>query len=449
MTVSAGITHEITEWVQALSYKQMPEDVVAAAKKGIVDTIAVMLVGGYEPSTRIVADMLRAEGAEPISRQVGSTFRTSPRGAALVNGTSGHALDYDDVHSNAQGHPSTVVLPAALAIGEMIHASGQQLIEAYIAGIEVMGKVGTLLGESAYARGWHATAILGPLASAMAAGKLLGLNSKALSMALGVAVSQAGGSRQNFGTMVKPLHAGWAAASGVVAAQLASTGMTADRNILEAPLGMLALYNGETSRWKPDSLGNPFEIVSPGLGVKIYPCCAGTHRALDATLHLRQAAVADASDIAEVHIRVHKNGLAPLIYERPSTGLEGKFCMGYVVAVALLDGRISIETFTDEMIRRRDVNALMDVIHVVEGEEAGGHFAEVAITLKNGESVSKRVDHPRGTSEVPLNFKEVRDKFYTCAGTVLPEQQSHTALTQIEELEKVSDIESILEVLVP
>lgn len=457
MTAASGPTRLLAEWVESISYAQLPGDVVTAAKRGILDTVAVMLAGARESGTQIVAKTVRLQVAEPVARQLGDRLSTSAFGAALVNGSSGHALDFDDTQANAQGHPSTVVLPAVLAVADALHASGQQVITAYVAGIETMGKIGAALGHAAYSKGWHATSLLGPLASAMAAGKVLALGASDLEAALGIAVSQAGGTRQNFGTMVKPLHAGWAASSGVLAAQLAAEGLTASREILEVPMGMLALYGGKSGESEVrqalilGQFGEPFEIVSPGLGVKRYPCCAATHRALDATFQIREEIAANPGDIAGVDVRLNKGGLAPLIYDRPSTGLQGKFCMRYVVAAALIDGEIAIGTFTDDMVRRRKMQDLLDVIRVTEADVDSGedHWAEVSLTLKSGAVVTRRVDIPRGSPERPLALAEIQQKFTMCAQNVLPADHASAAREHLHDLERVADIRDVIDLLVP
>ena len=222
---------------------------------------------------------------------IGSGFKTSAPLAALANGTMAHALDFDDVNWHMSGHPTVPLLPAILALGQGVHASGQEVLLAYALGFEVETKVGLGMNPRHYDLGWHATSTLGTLGAAVACAKLLRLDVMKTRMALGIAASMAAGLRQNFGTMTKPLHPGQAAMNGVTAAQLARLGWTADANILEAPYGFCQLYAG-AGRYRLDDvvkqLGQPFEILASGVAIKQYPCCAFTHRALDGMLTLVQ-----------------------------------------------------------------------------------------------------------------------------------------------------------------
>jgi 2-methylcitrate dehydratase PrpD len=442
------MTATVTDWVVGTSHASFPGPVVEAAKRGIVDTLGVMLAGSREDVTRLVARTVAEDGARPVARQVGSDLRTSAQGAALVNGTSGHALDFDDIHEETQGHPSTVILPAALAVGEMVGADGPRLIEAYVIGLEVMAKIGAAIGPRAYAKGWHATSMLGPLGSAAAAGKLLGLGADAMERALAMAVSFAGGSRQNFGTMTKPVHAGWAASAGVTAARLAAAGVSASAGILEAPLGLFALFEGD-----PDAglgeLGRPYSIVTPGLTVKVHPCCGSTHRSIDAALAVRAASPRGVDEIAAVDVFVPPGETVALIYERPATGLEGKFCLPYTVARALLDGALTIDTFEDGRTREPEAVALMDKVRVTEREAADGHGAEVRVTYRDGSSVSRAALYPRGAPEAPLGRDEIHAKFLVCAKQVVGPRQGEAAVDALWRLESVGGIASVLDLLTP
>ena len=418
MTNRPGMTALIADWAARTSYASLPDAVIEAGKRGIVDTLGVMLAGSREAVSRMVARTVLEDGARPVARQVGSAARTSPQGAALINGASGHALDFDDIHDETQGHPSTVILPATLAVGEMAGASGARVIEAYVVGLEVMAKIGAAIGPRAYAKGWHATAMLGPLAAAVAAGKLLGLGAEGLERALGIAVSFAGGSRQNFGTMTKPLHAGWAAHSGVTAARMAAAGISASAGILEAPLGMFTLFDGDRTAALA-ALGNPYSILEPGLTVKIHPCCGSTHRSVDAALAVRAASKRSADEISAVEVSVPLGEMKPLIYDRPATGLQGKFCLPYTVARALLDGALTIGTFEDRRTDEPDVVALMDKVRVRERASVDALGAQVRVTYIDGSVLSRAVAHAKGTPGDPIGRAEVHAKFLACAGQVL------------------------------
>src|SRR5215472_16756351 len=243
-----GTTRDVAAWVAAASFEAMPAEVIDRARAGVIDTVGVILAGRDEPVTRIAAELVAEDGAAPVASHLGTTLMTSPEAAALLNGVAGHALDYDDVSASLTGHPSVVVLPAALAAAELMGASGAALLAAYVAGVEVTAKLGLAIGPAHYRMGWHATSTLGTLGAAMAAGTLLRLDAERLTNALAIAVSMASGSRQNFGTMTKPLHAGHAARCGVAAARLAGRGLTGDPTALEAPFGLFALMSAGEGR---------------------------------------------------------------------------------------------------------------------------------------------------------------------------------------------------------
>lgn len=453
-----GMTRDVATWAATVSIDEMLPEVRAAAQAACLDTIGAILAGAPEPVTRIVADALAEDSARPAASQLGGRLRTSVEGAALLNGTSGHALDYDDVSRSLYGHPSVVVLPAALAVAEARRASGRALLEAYVAGVEVLAKLGRVAGAGHYQAGWHATSTLGTLGSAAAAGKLLGLDAGRLAHALAIAASESSGSRRNFGTMTKPFHAGHASRCGVHAARLAERGMTGETSVLEAPLGFFALFapGAVLPEALAETLGRPYELVSPGLSVKRYPCCYETHRAAEGVLELVAGYEIRPGDVARATVAVPRGALAPLISLRPRTGLEGKFSMAYVVAAAICDRRLTLDTFTDAAVARPQISELMDRVTVVEdgaipAEEnvMEGGYVEVRIRRRGGAELVSRVDRPRGSPERPLGSEELLDKFRDCARRVLPEPQIDRAIARLRVLEAVPDVRELIELLVP
>lgn len=453
-----GLTHDVAEWIARTSIDEAPAAVVDAARSAIIDTVAVILAGAAEPVTRIVAAAVAEEGASPVADRLGARLRTSMEGAAFVNGVSGHALDYDDVNRSAIGHPSVVVLPAALAAAQGAGASGRALLEAYVLGVEVMAKLGRAMGTAHYRTGWHATSTLGTLGAAMAAGKVFRLEPEALRHALAIAVSEASGSRQNFGTMTKPFHPGHAARCGVLAARLARKGMTGDTAILEAPLGYFAIFSYGEARIDgvAERLGNPYDVVTPGMNVKRYPCCYATHRAADAVLDLTRQHELRAGDVESAEVVVPPGGLAAVTRDRPQTGLEGKFSLPYVVAAAILDGRVTLETFTDEMVRRPEAQALLRTVRPVEDPSIPVEFnaieeghVVVRIRRRGGPVLERRVDYPRGAPQNPLSRNELYDKFRDCARQVLPREQGERALALLASLEELHRLDELVAALIP
>jgi 2-methylcitrate dehydratase PrpD len=418
----------------------------------------VMIAGAVEPVARIVAETVAEDGARPVAGQLGALLRTSAEGAALVNGTSGHALDFDDVSDSMRGHPSVAVLPAALAVAQSVRAPGRALLEAYIAGVEVMAKLGRAMGPAHYRHGWHATSTLGTLGAAAAAGKLLDLDSVRMQQALAIAVSEASGCRQNFGTMTKPFHPGHAARCGVHAARLAQKGMTGADAAVEGPVGFFAVFSFGEARIEglAETLGRPFDLVSPGLNVKKYPCCFQTHRAADGVLDLVEEHGIRPEDVGTVTVTVPNGGRQALIYDRPETGLQGKFSMPYVMAAAILDRRLGLESFTDASVARPEAQALLRRVTTVEDpaiRDGWNPSAQGSVTVElqigGGRSVARRIEHPRGSPAAPLRHEELTAKFRDCAGRVLEPEVVERALALLESVETVPDVNALVEALVP
>jgi 2-methylcitrate dehydratase PrpD len=347
----------------------------------------------------------------------------SARSAALIDGTAAHALDYDDVDDALFGHPSAVLVPTLLVLGDACGSSGEELLVAYQCGLLVCRRLAAALGiEDHYRSGWHATSTVGTLGAAAAAARLLGLSADAARHALGMAASMSGGSRQNFGTMTKPLHVGLAAEHGILAASLAGRGFTADPDQLEGPMGFLALFGDGARPVEPadEGAGDP-----AGLNVKLYPCCYATHAAVDAALELRDAltaAGASVDDVAGMDVAVPPGGLAPLIHHRPTDGLQAKFSLEYAVSVAMLDNEVILASFEDGRARRADVQGMLRRVTVAEtatppsGLPAWDETFAAVVTLRlaDGRTLAARVDQPAGHATRPVSDDQLRAKFSDC-----------------------------------
>jgi 2-methylcitrate dehydratase PrpD len=447
------LTEGLAQFVTDLHTSDIPSQARDLAVRAVVDTVGVVLAGSREDCARIVAELVRARESRPVATVAGQGFRTTPESAAFVNGVAGHALDYDDVNTAMTGHPSVPLVPAVLAVGEETGATGLETITAFIAGFEVETRIGRSIGLSHYARGWHATATVGVLGAAAAAAKLYGLTVDQTRMALGIAVSLASGSRQNFGTMTKPLHPGHASQNGIVAAQLAARGFTADATAIEAPLGFFSLFS-PGGDGNPETvlagLGRDFEMLHSGISVKNYPCCFGTHRAVQAVLDLVSEDRLTAGSVERVDVLMPRGAAAPLIHSRPATGLEGKFSMEYCVAAALLDGRVGLSTFEDREVQRPAAQELLRRVGLSEADvecaPAEG-FAEVRLQLRDGSEIVRRVDEPRGGPQTPLTLQELTAKYRDCSEPVLGGEGSEHSLQlllDLEQLHSLTDLASAI-----
>lgn len=422
-------SHSLTECLIELSTTwQHPYGKAAqnAAERAFVDTVACAIAAQNERAVRIVHSTLTSTSTPRIFG-FPYTSNTAPQSTALLGAVAAHALDFDDVDDATISHPSAVLVPALLSLGAARGLSGKAIIDAYTCGVVAGRVLSRAIGiRDHYERGWHSTSTIGTVATAVAANRLLGFNSPASRRSLGISGSLAAGSRANFGTMTKPLHAGTAAHNAVLSSLLAEGGFTSDDTQLEAPLGFLDLHSSGDSdeaaaTTETTAAADADSNIDPiGLNIKAYPCCYYTQAAADAVSDLAEAGL-HAEDVAAIEVCVQPGGLSPLIHHRPVTGTQGKFSMEYVVAAMLLDGALTPQSFTDESVNR---NAAQDLIPRVAsttnetpplGDAAWTDgYAVVSVTLKTGESRSQRVDRPRGHVSRPLDEDRLRAKFDSC-----------------------------------
>jgi 2-methylcitrate dehydratase PrpD len=427
----------------------------AAAARAFLDTVGVTLAGAAEPAARIVQDVIAADGAGPCI-VIGTASRASAGNAALANGTAAHALDYDDMCFVSLAHPSAPLVAAALAAGELARSSGRALLDAYIAGFEIEGRLGRVMNPRHYQRGWHCTSTLGTIGAAAAASRLLGLDAAQCAHALAIAASEASGLKENFGTMVKPLHAGLAARNGVLAAQLAKAGMTASGGAIDGPQGLLAAMDGEqrTLDASTADLGARWEIVDTGITIKLYPSCAGTHPTLDALLDLRRRDGFAAGDVEAIDVGVDAIVPTILIYDRPTSGLEGKFSLPFCAASAVVDGRVGIDTFTPAQLARPEILAVqsrvtMTVDPTLDPSAPSLTQAHVAVRLRDGRVLTASAHGARGYAENPASDNELATKFMSCATQVLTKPQAASALDALKRMETLNDIRELMAELIP
>ncbi len=458
-----GLTAALAEFIQMKALHDFPPDALDKAKKAIADTFAVMLAGaGSEvapPLLRYV-ELTGERGTSPI---LGTGKTTSPEMAALVNGTFGHALDFDDVLSMMPAHPSAVILPALFADPRAGKLPGRTLIEAYVIGVEVGGKIGQAITMGHYHRGFHGTGTLAIFSALGALAKRYHLDVATTRTAFGIAASMASGLQRNFGTMTKPLHSGWAARSALAAVHLAQSGFTAALDVLEAPAGFFAAYGVEAST--PEAaiigLGNPWVIVDPGLALKRFPCCYASHRGMDGVLNLTQRLGLNAQNLERLECRMPPGGMRVLIYPRPTTGLEGKFSLQYALAAGVLDGEYTLWSFSDEAVNRPQVRDLLARICVGEDPRCAGSdplletrssgsrgFVEVEAVRKDGQRAIVRVDHAPGHPSRELTWDDIAAKFMDCAAQARIEtSKAKRALSILGDLETCVDVGEVVDLL--
>jgi 2-methylcitrate dehydratase PrpD len=459
-THETGLTLEVATFVHRTQSSDLPEVVVANGKKSILDGIGLALSGSVAKSGEYVRRHLDDIGTgNGTATVIGSNRKVAPRFAAFANGVGIHADDYDDTQlavakDRVYGlltHPTAPALPSALAIGETLGSSGKDVMLAYHIGVEVECKIAEAINPRHYQTGFHATATCGTYASASAAGRLMGLDVEQLTRALSIAGSQSAGLRENFGTMTKPFHAGRSSESGIAAAQFASYGWTAAPTILEAPRGFFSAAGGG---YDPNAihgkLGSPWTFDNPGVSIKPHPSGSLTHPGMTEMLRLIRENGIKAEDV--VHVRVGTNHNMPnaLIHHRPQNELQAKFSMQFCMAILLLEGRAGLNEFTDEVVLRDDVKAMIEKVDFViddRAEAAGYHLMTtyIDIDLKDGRKVSGMADFGKGSPANPMSYDEVATKFLECAEFARWDMgKAREVVGMVAEFESLPDIRKLM-----
>ena len=393
------------------------------------DCLGVALAGSREEDARIAAEIARQEGAREETSVIGQGFKTSALNGALANGTAAHALDFD--HSfTMMGQPTAPIVPATFALGETLGASGRRMIEAYVAGFEVTAKLVHSLRDSGH-DGWHAPSTLGSFGASAACGKLLGLDAAQMQMALGITASMASGIVANFGTMTKPLHVGLGARNGVLAAKLARGGYTANAKAIEGGFGFYQVLHQDAPINEPaiEELGRSYALVTDGLRIKPYPCGGLTHQVIDSVLEFRAQHGLTAEMIERIDVDVVKHTFDRIVFRVPQTGIQGKFCMPYLVARAIIDGKIGLHIFTDSAVRDQNVLKLAERVQMnldpnLKKTDAAGRPCRVTIRLKNGQTFVREAQHAKGGPEHPDDRRRAPRKIYRMrAGSARREQR--------------------------
>lgn len=405
-------------------------------ERAFVDTVGVALAG------------LSTDVGDSVSRWLpdGGLVATAGRAEpehALALGATGHALDYDDLSWAIDGHPSVVLVPPILALAGEADASGQEAIAAYVAGFEVMSAVAAPISPEHYEDGWHATATFGVFGAAAAAARLLGLASEETRNALCIAASTPAGLKRNFGSMTKPLHAGFAARSGLTAAVLARDGITADAEAIGGEGGFLDLY-GEPNEVEP-SEGR--YIDQRGIHTKSYPCCYFTHTAIAATQSLADEHGLVPEDVEGITVEASRGAADALAHDDPETGLEAKFSMEYAVSSALARDRVDLATFEEPALSDPTVERLRERVAFQADPELDydAHTATVRIESSEG-TVERRQADPPGTYGNPLSAERRREKFLDCATRTLREEHAERLYDDLGRFAASPSLSSLLDV---
>ncbi len=466
-------------------FEELTPAVIAVSKEMMVNAAAVGLAGAAQQDGLIVTRFVQEMGGNGKCTIIGKGLRTSPVNAALANGLMIHLLDFDDEVVSSRSHPGSVVFPAVMAVGEMNGCSGREALAAFALGCELASKLSPVtapdgLGVATGRAGLEA----GVIGAAAAAGRLLRLNREQLEQALRLA------SVDPPGLPAGPVAAGlpgpgWidrggayrqgrAAMSGVMAAMLAGQGLTipgSGWDFLGSRSGVSRRSGeGEDSKYDNDgsdlhkgdnsevdreaallaALGNPFDVVSPGVALKLYPCASYAHTAIDAALQLMQQYRIDPEEIASVRVGVTPAALAYLPFPTPGNGWEARYCLSYIVAVALIYGHPLIDNFTDAAVQDARVRRMMDRV-TVEANETPTQLipnpASIILTRSDGRQLQHRVEYARGQRELALTPEELDAKFLYCSRYILPPDHIEEAVTRLRDLENIENTTGLFSVL--
>lgn len=459
-----SLTEAAARFVANVTFDDLPKQAIDLARRQILDGLAVMIGGTEQEALAVMGRYISATGGSAQARLVGdASMRVPAHLAALWNGLAGHAMDWDDTQlarhpGRAYGlmtHPTVPPLSACLAVGDMLGGvSGRDFLTAFVAGFDVECKIAEAINPDHYMRGFHSSGTIGTFGSAMAAGKLLGLDVHQLRQTLSIAASMASGIRANFGSMTKPLHVGRSSENGVTAALLVREGFTADPDGLDGKWGFLTIAGpGGDPDLVIEEFGNPFSIVDPGTSIKPYPSGVLTHPSMDALRFLMRDAGIKGEDIERVDLYAANNVLGPIRFEFATTELEGKFCFQFLLAAIMVAGRAGKREFTNEFVQSPPVVAAQRKVftHHDPEIEAMGYDrirSRIVVTTKDRRTIERWADENyRGSPLNPLTDGEIEDKFRDAAAGLLPEERCQALFDFVWAMEASRDATALLDLV--
>ena len=449
----------LAEFSAAIAWSKLPAVVRSRTQELLLDFVGVALRGSRASSSAPVLAVAQRLGAGKGASLIGRDAFASAPWAALANAAGAHALELDDVTSRSSLHPGVVVIPAVLAVAEELRRSPTRVLEAIVAGYEVVIRVGDALNaESAYRRGFHPTGVAGVFGAAIAAGRLLELDVDGLIRALGIAGTMASGSLEYLsdGSWTKRLNPGWAAHSGIVAAHLASEGFVAPASALEGRHGLLRGYTDEP---RPElltrGLGGSFAIMS--VSIKPYACCRYNHGLIDGVLQLRRAHRLRPEDVERIRLGVLSGGallVAEPIDEKraPRNVVDAQFSAPFAAAVALARGSAGLDDYTQANVDDPEIRALMSRTDCHRDLDLDAAYpdhwpATIDMRLQDGRELSVRISDPTGEPANPIRSQELRKKFLGLASATIGDEVARELADRCLGLELEPDLERFTSLL--
>ncbi|MGR3649221.1 MAG: MmgE/PrpD family protein [Shimia sp.] len=403
------ITEKLAAFVAEFPVESVPDDTKHMLRLSMLDWAACGIAGVREPVARACHALAVEEGGAAQASLFGGG-QAPARTAALVNGATSHALDYDDTHFAHIGHPSVAVFPAALAVAERSGAGGAVLQHAALLGIEVSIRVGVWLGRDHYQHGFHQTGTAGAFGAAAAAARLLGFDAAQVAATFGLVATRASGLKAQFGTMGKPFNAGIAASNGVEAALLVAQGMAGNPLGLEAAQGFGPTHRGVANLDASDGLGEAW--LMDRISHKFHACCHGLHATLEAFGGMNRPA---AADVTSVEVTTHPRWMSVCNQPAPIEGLGAKFSYRVVVAMALLGhDTAALASYSDALCSDAEVVALRDRVTVVEDPTLSEMQTRVRVTFTDGTCLDAFHD-----LDAPVLLADREDRLHAKAGALI------------------------------
>ena len=454
------ITKELAKFCSELRFDKLSSGVIDRAKYFALDFVGVAARGSMEDSTKAMYRFLKE--MSPTNKGgviIGTKMRAPHHYAALVNGTSSHSLEMDDVNNEASLHPGVAIFPAAFAASEMAEKNGQRFIEGVVLGYEVMIRLGKALGpKEHYSRGFHPTGTCGAFGATATAAKIFGLKESQLVDAFGIAGSQAAGSMEFLaqGAWTKRMHPGWAAHNGIIASLLAKKGFKGPSTIFEGRDGFLHAYSLNADGAKVlDGIGSPFEIMRTS--IKPHSCCRYKQPPIDGILKIIKDNQVKPDDVDEVTLGILKPGFPIIVTPEelkynPQSIVDAQFSMPFGAAVAILYGQASLNQYRDKVIQSHEVREMMKKVRCVENPELDKVYpkqwpATVEIKTKDGRTYSTRIDYPKGDPENPLSWDELIEKFNGLTLSIYSKGRREKLIEQVKKMESIGNLKQWTSIL--
>jgi 2-methylcitrate dehydratase PrpD len=446
-TNAPPITRILAEFVAGHRSRGWSDAVEQQALRTLLNWLGCAIGASHHDAPQAALAAMAMLEPSPQATVLGRSERLDIAGAALVNGVSSHTFDFDDTHLRTIIHPAGPVASAALALAEHLHASGRELIDALVLGVDVSCRIGNVMYPEHYDRGWHITGSTGMLGAAAACSRLLKLDAGRTAMALGIAASQPVGLREQFGTMTKPLHPGAAARNGLIAALMASKGFTASARALEAPRGFVQVVSSRCDWFEAtDDLGERFEIAANTY--KPFACGIVVHPAIDACVQLRDRGVV-AAQVERIALRVHPLVLELTGKKEPVDGLEAKFSVYHGCAAGLIFGRAGEAEYADDIVCRDDVVALRRKVAAVADPAMAADAVDLVVTLVDGQRIELSVAHAIGSLARPMSDAALAAKFDAQVTPVLGAARTHSLIEMCWLIAQSGDVAALTGAAVP